>query len=146
MQELTGAIRSLAIGKAIGSDGVSVELFKIPLNGDPALHRRLLDIVVCIWRGARCRSSGNMLSSWYSIKFRIGQSHSSIYIILCQGKLIVNDSTWELVRATLFFRVILYCMMLPLVFRLWVVLQSPFVSPTCYADNDMFFIIYLQDS
>ena len=44
MQELTGAIRSLANGKAVGPDGVSVELFKITLNGDPALRRRLLDI------------------------------------------------------------------------------------------------------
>ena len=51
MQELTGAIRSLANGKAVGPDGVSVELFKITLNGDPALCRRLLDIVVRIWRG-----------------------------------------------------------------------------------------------
>ena len=51
MQELAGAIRSLANGKAVGSDGVSVELFKITLNGDPALRRRLIDIVVCIWRG-----------------------------------------------------------------------------------------------
>ena len=51
MQQLTGDIRSLASGKAIGPDGVSVELFKITLNGDPALHRRLLDIVVRIWRG-----------------------------------------------------------------------------------------------
>ena len=51
MQELTGAIRSLASGNAVGLDGVSVELFKITLNGDPALRRRLLDIVVCIWRG-----------------------------------------------------------------------------------------------
>ena len=52
MQELTDAIRSLANGKAIGPDGVSVKLFKITLNGDLALRRRLLDIVVCIWRGA----------------------------------------------------------------------------------------------
>ena len=51
MQELTDAIRSLANGNDVGPDGVSVELFKITLNGDPALHRRLLDIVVCIWRG-----------------------------------------------------------------------------------------------
>ena len=51
MQELTDAIRSLANGKAVGTDGVSVELFKVTLNGDPALHRRLLDIVVRIWRG-----------------------------------------------------------------------------------------------
>ena len=51
MQELTNAIRSLANGKAVGPDGVSVELFKITLNGDPALRRRLLDIVVRIWRG-----------------------------------------------------------------------------------------------
>ena len=51
MQELTDAIRSLANGKAIGPDGVSVKLFKITRNGDPALRRRLLDIVVRIWRG-----------------------------------------------------------------------------------------------
>ena len=51
MQELTDAIRSLANGKAVGPDGVSVELFKMTLNGDPALRRRLLDIVVRIWRG-----------------------------------------------------------------------------------------------
>ena len=51
MQELKGAIRSLANGKAVGPDGVSVELFKITLNGDPALRRRLLDIVVRIRRG-----------------------------------------------------------------------------------------------
>ena len=51
VQELTDAIRSLANGKAIGPDGVSVEPFKITLNGDPALRRRLLDIVVRIWRG-----------------------------------------------------------------------------------------------
>ena len=51
MQELTGAIRSLANGKTVGPDGVSVELFKITLNGDPALRQRLLDIVVRIWRG-----------------------------------------------------------------------------------------------
>ena len=51
MKELTDAIRSLANGKAVGPDGVSVELFKITLNGDPTLRRRLLDIVVRIWRG-----------------------------------------------------------------------------------------------
>ena len=51
MQELTDTIRSLVNGKAVGPDGVSVELFKITLNGDPALRRRLLDIVVRIWRG-----------------------------------------------------------------------------------------------
>ena len=51
MQELTDAIRSLANGKAVRPDGVSIELFEIPLNSDPALRRRLLDIVVRIWRG-----------------------------------------------------------------------------------------------
>ena len=50
MQELTDAIRALANAKAVGPDGVSVALFKIALNDDPALCRRLLDIVVCIWR------------------------------------------------------------------------------------------------
>ena len=48
MQELTDAIRSLANGKAAIPDGVSVELFKNTLNCDPALRRRLLDIVVRI--------------------------------------------------------------------------------------------------
>ena len=52
MLELTDAIRSLVNGKAVGGpDGVSVELFKIAPNGDPALRRRLLDIIVRIWRG-----------------------------------------------------------------------------------------------
>ena len=51
MQELTDAIRSLANGKAVGRDGVSVKLFKITLTGDPALRRRPFDIVVRIWRG-----------------------------------------------------------------------------------------------
>ena len=49
--KLTDVIRSLANGKAVGPDGVSVELFKITLSGDSALRRRLLDIVVRIWRG-----------------------------------------------------------------------------------------------
>ena len=43
-------IRSLANGKAVGPDGVPVELFKNALNGDLALRQRLLDIVVGIWR------------------------------------------------------------------------------------------------
>ena len=51
MQGLTCAIRSLANGKAVGPNGVFVELFKITLNDDPALRRRLLDIAVRIWRG-----------------------------------------------------------------------------------------------
>ena len=51
MQELTDAIRSLANGKAVGPDGVSIGFFKITLNGDPALRRKLLDIVVRFWRG-----------------------------------------------------------------------------------------------
>ena len=37
MQELIDAIRSLANGKAVGLDGIPVELFKIALNGDPDL-------------------------------------------------------------------------------------------------------------
>ena len=53
MQERTDVIRSLANGNTVGPDGVSVELFKIIFNGDPALRRRLLDIVVRIWRGGR---------------------------------------------------------------------------------------------
>ena len=51
MQELTDAVRSLANGKAVGPDGVSLKLFKIALNDYPALRRRLVDIVIRIWRG-----------------------------------------------------------------------------------------------
>ena len=50
-QELIDAIRSLANGKTVEPGGVPVELFNITLSGDPALRRRLLDIVVRIWRG-----------------------------------------------------------------------------------------------
>ena len=53
MQKMTDAIRSLANGKAVGPDAFSVELFKITLNSDPALRRRLLDIVVRICREGR---------------------------------------------------------------------------------------------
>ena len=38
MHDLTDAIRSRANGKAVGPEGVSVELFKITLNGDPTLR------------------------------------------------------------------------------------------------------------
>ena len=51
MQELTDAICSLANGKAVGPDGVYIELFKITLNGDLALRRRLVGIVIRIWKG-----------------------------------------------------------------------------------------------
>ena len=61
MQELADTIRSMANRKAVGPDGVSVEWFKITFNGDLALRRRLLDIVVHEG-GARCRSSGKMPS------------------------------------------------------------------------------------
>ena len=58
MRELTDVIRSVANGKAVEPDGVFVELFKITPNGDRALRRRLLDIVVRIWR------RGEVLQQW----------------------------------------------------------------------------------
>ena len=68
-QELTYVIHSLVNGKAVGPDGISVELFKITLNGDPALRWRLLDIVVLIWKGGGgYRSSGTIPSSSYYTK------------------------------------------------------------------------------
>ena len=52
IQELTDAIPPLLANEMdVGPHGVSIELFKITLNGDPVLRRRLLDIVVRIWRG-----------------------------------------------------------------------------------------------
>ena len=71
-QELTDAIRSLVNRKTVGPDGVSLELFKIILNGDPALRWRLLDIAVRIWRGGEVLTSGKMPSSWHSTKIRNG--------------------------------------------------------------------------
>ena len=50
MQELIDVIRSVANRRAVGPDRVFLELLKISLDGDPALRRRLLDIVICIWR------------------------------------------------------------------------------------------------
>ena len=71
-QELTDAIHSLANGKTVGPDGVSVELFKIILNGDPALRWRLLGIVVRIWRESVWTVGGEgdttIPSSWRSPK------------------------------------------------------------------------------
>ena len=74
MQELTDAIRSLANGKAVGLGGVSVEPFKIILNGDPALRRRLFDIVVCIWRGAKVPQQWKDAIIMVLHKRKIGQS------------------------------------------------------------------------
>ena len=51
MQELTIAIRLLANGKAVGLDGVSVELFKMTLKSGLPLRRRLLVIIDRFWRG-----------------------------------------------------------------------------------------------
>ena len=74
IQELTDAIRSLANGKAVEPDGVSVELFKITLNGDPTLRRRLLDIVVRIWRGGDVPQQWKCAIIMVLINRRIGQS------------------------------------------------------------------------
>ena len=78
MQELTGAIRSLANGKAVGPDGVSVKLFKITLNGDPALRRRLLDIVVRIWRRGEMPQQWKHATIMVLHKKKIGQSATTI--------------------------------------------------------------------
>ena len=92
MQELTDAIRSLANGKAVGPDGVSIELFKITLNGDPALRRRLLDITSFVFGGgARWRSSGKVPSSWYSTKRRIVcGNYRGISLVAHTGKILVK--------------------------------------------------------
>ena len=74
MQELTDAIRSLANGKTVGSGGVPVELFKMTLNGDPALRRRLLGIVVRIWRGGEVSQQWKDAIIMILQKQMIGQS------------------------------------------------------------------------
>ena len=47
-QGLADAMCSLAKGQPVGPNGISVDLYKIILNGDLAVRRRLLDIVVYI--------------------------------------------------------------------------------------------------
>ena len=93
MQELTDAIHSLVNGKTVGSDVVSVELFKITLNGDPALRRRLLDIVVHIWRG------GEVPQPWKYVIIMVLHkkkdqtecgSYSGISLVEHAGKLLLN--------------------------------------------------------
>ena len=60
MQELAGAICLLANGKAVGPDGVSVELFKITLKGIPPCAGDCSISSFVFGGGTRCRSSGNM--------------------------------------------------------------------------------------
>lgn len=52
--------RSVTDGKAVGADGVPVELLKIAFDGDPVLLQRLLDNDVGIWSGDTFHSGGNM--------------------------------------------------------------------------------------
>ena len=65
MQELTNVIRSLVKGKVVGPDRVSVELFKITLDRDPPCAGDCSISSFVFGGRARCRSSGNMSSSWY---------------------------------------------------------------------------------
>ena len=98
IQDLTDAIHSFANGKkTVGPDVVSVKLFKITLNDDPALRRRLLDIVVISMylegRGGCRSSSGNMPSSWYSTKRRIDREcgkYRGISLVAHTGKILME--------------------------------------------------------
>ena len=98
-QELTGAIRSLVNEKAVGPDGVSVELFKITLNGDSALRRRLLDIVVYIWK------EGEVPQQWkYAIIIVLHKkkdraecgNYRGISLVAHVGKILLNIITRRL--------------------------------------------------
>ena len=77
VQELTDAIRSLANGKAVGPDGVSVELLRSPSTVIPPCAGDCSISSFVFGGGARCRSSGKMPSSWYFTKRRIGQSRAT---------------------------------------------------------------------
>ena len=94
MQELTDAIRSLANGKTVGPDGVSVELFKITLNGDPALRRRLLDIAVRIWRGGEVpqQRKDAIIKVLHKKKDRTecGNYNKSISLVAHAGKILLK--------------------------------------------------------
>ena len=104
IQELTVAIHLLANGKAVGANGVSVELLKITLNGDPALRRKLLDIVVRIWRG------GMVPQLWkYATIIVLHKkkdrpefgNYSGISLVAHAGKLLLKISSSSCIRGTL---------------------------------------------
>ena len=63
MQDLTGAIRSLANGKAVGPDEVSVELDKIPSTVIPPCAGDCSISSDVFGGGARCHSNGKMQAS-----------------------------------------------------------------------------------
>ena len=65
MHELIDVIRSLENRKAVGPDGIPVELFKIALNGDPALQQTLLNIVTGIWKG------GEVPQKWKYVTIKV---------------------------------------------------------------------------
>ena len=91
MQELTGAILSLATRKTVGQDGVSVELFKITLNGDLALRRRLSDIVVCIWKGGEVPQQWKETMVLHKKKDRTEYgNYMGIWLVAHAGKILLK--------------------------------------------------------
>ena len=93
MQELTGAIRPLTNGNAIGPDGVSVELYDITLSGDLALRRRLIDVFCILMKRGRCQISGKMTLSWYSTKQRNwseSENYRGISLVAHTGKILLK--------------------------------------------------------
>ena len=74
MQELTDAIRSLANGKAVDRTESQLSCSRSPSTVIPPCAGVWSISSFVFEGGARCRSSGKMPSSWYSIKRRIGQS------------------------------------------------------------------------
>ena len=90
MQKLTGAIHSLANEKAFGPDGVSVELFKIALNGDPALRRRLLDIVVRIWRGGEVPQQLLLLLLFLTFSALVANPNKLLYTVANPARGLLN--------------------------------------------------------
>ena len=90
MQKLTGAIHSLANEKAVGPDGVSVELFKIALNGDPALRRRLLDIVVRIWREGEVPQQLLLLLLFLTFSALVANPNKLLYTVANPARGLLN--------------------------------------------------------
>lgn len=74
-------------GKAVGPDGIPVELFKITLNSDPTLRQTLLDIVMGIWIGERFSISETILLSRYSHKKIYKQSVTKILLKIVAHRL-----------------------------------------------------------
>lgn len=91
MQELKDVIRPLANGKAVGSDAIPVELFKVALSSVSALRQRCFDIVVGIWMGGQVRWKDAVITMLHKMRDRTECSnYRGISLVADTDKMLPN--------------------------------------------------------